>query len=110
MYMYVKCTACVLCELVYILFCFPDSSGGDGEEGKGAGDGGDRVGGRAEGAEQICVGKTQMYCVHALPFYVLQQKSPNQGSPVDPWIILSCCWMSALYMNTAGYLPRTIFA
>ena len=103
MYMYVKCTACVLCELVY---CFPDNSGGDGEEGKGAGDGGDRVGGRAEGGEQICVGKTQMYCVHALPFYVLQQKSPNQGSPVDPWIIQllldvslvpEYCWLSSTY-------------
>ena len=47
-----------------MLFCLPDRHGGDEEEGKGAGDGGNRMGGRAEG----CVGKTQLYCVHALPF------------------------------------------
>ena len=47
---------------MYMLFCFPDSSGGDGEVGKRAGDGGDRVGGRVEGGEQICVGKTQCTC------------------------------------------------
>ena len=76
MYMYVKCTACVPCELVYTIVCFPDSSGGDGEEGKEARDGGDRVGGRTEGGEEICVDKTQLYCVHGLLIYtcILRQK------------------------------------
>ena len=69
-----------LCELVSTLVCFPDSSGRDGEEGMGARDGGDRVGGRVEGGEDICVGKSQLYSVHA---YILQQKAPNQGNPVE---------------------------
>ena len=78
MYMYVKCTACVLCELLYTVFQTA------GKVGKGAGDGGDRVGGREEGGEEICVGKIQLYCVHGLPCYILQKKAPNQGSLVNP--------------------------
>ena len=84
-----KCAASVLCELQYTLFCFPDGSGGDGEEGKRVGDGGDRVGGRAEGGEQICVGKTQ--CAYPSMLYLAAKisQSGESSRPVDKFLDVS---------------------
>ena len=45
-----------------LIFCtFPDCSGGDGEEGEAHG-----IDSRTQGAEQLFVGKTQPYFVHAM--------------------------------------------